>query len=203
MRLHTKDGIVFQTAENSFQIQEAKKLRHDVYLEMGYITQPFFDGIIPDERDEHSTYIVALMGGQELVGTVRSYPGPSFETLEVWKENFFPNPEISELIEEVCKRKSVEIGALAVKKTARGRRISWGLYKALYLLFLMEKVNYCIAAIDLRAFKLLQWLGWSIIEIGPAKYFMGSLTVPIVMPMKEHLLSIYQKNPTYYEYLVG
>ncbi|MGB9743243.1 MAG: N-acyl amino acid synthase FeeM domain-containing protein [Minisyncoccales bacterium] len=199
MKLHQKDGIVFQTINDRKQIKEAKKLRHDVYLEVGYITTPYPDGIIPDP--EPSIYIVALLNGEELMGTVRVTPGPPFETLAVWENKFFAESE--SLIKMLFDAKSAEIGSLAVKKTARGKRISWGLYKALYLFALIEKIDFYVAGMDLNAYKLLQWLGWSLIEIGPVMEYMGSPSIPIIIPIKDQLSSVYQKNPTYYQYVVG
>lgn len=200
MILHTKNGIAFQTVENPAFQQEACRLRHDVYLEVGYINHPFHSKIIPDEQDTKSTYIVASDSNQKLLGTIRLTPGPPFKTFNVWKNKYFPQTQ--NLIKTVANKHSMELGALAVVKTARNKHISWGLYKAAYLFALIKKIDYYVIGIDVRVFRTLEKLGVSIVNIGSPMHYMGSLTVPGVIPIAMQLCSVYEKNQDYYKYLI-
>ncbi len=195
--IHTQDGVVYRVADDPDLRREAQRLRHDVYLDKGYIKDPFLDGIISDKYDESSTFIVALDHDQDLMGTICLTPGPPFNTLEIWKDKLYPG------LKEKLQGKIIEIGSLATKKAPHAVRISWGLYKACWLMALLEEVDWWIISVDARVFRILERLGWLMETIGPPLHYLGSSTVPAILLIKKQLSVIYEKNPLYYQYLVS
>ncbi|HBP00947.1 MAG TPA: hypothetical protein DD454_01925 [Candidatus Moranbacteria bacterium] len=194
--------IICQVATNSALIREAQKLRHDVYLAEGYIKEPCAEGIIPDCKNGASTYLVALDGAEELVGVMRlSPPVPTFDVIDAWRGNFLPRVGCHLL--DVCSKNSVELGSLAVKKSARTRKISWALYKATLLYSLMQEIDYWLIAVDDRVFRSLEILGWHINKVGNSIDYMGSPSTLGVMPVRNQLKSVFEKNPTHYSYLAS
>jgi len=193
-------NIVYQVAKSEIQIQEALTLRHDIYLAMGYIDEPCENSIIPDEKNDCSEYIVGLKNAEELVGTIRLTPVEVFKEMFCeWEENFVPDSEA--IIAKVNGCSSVELGALAVKRGDGNRRVSWGLYKATYLYSLIKKIDYWVIAMDNVALRSLEMLGWHVERVGDPIMYMGSMTTLGIMPVREQLCSIFQKNQRYYHYL--
>lgn len=199
MKIHSSNGITFQTVEDGDILLQALALRHDAYLEAEYIEKAYPDNIIHDKRDESSTHIVAL-DDECVIGTIR-LAEPPFDTLVVWKNNLFIQAE--ELIKLAINSKSVELSALAVKKGTPLKKVAWGLYKATYLLSCLKEINYWVIGVDIRVLRALRILGWHMREVAfPAKY-MGSICVPCIMPVAKQLESIADKNPRYYRYLTS
>ena len=199
MKIHASDGIIFQTVENDdILLLQALKLRHNVYLRAGYIEKAYPNGILPDKRDRNSIHIVAL-DNKCVIGTIR-LAQPPFDAFMVWKNDLFV--QAKELIRIATDSKSVELSALAVKKGTPFKKVSWGLYKATYLLSYLENINYWVIGIDVRVLRTLRILGWYAIEVALPAEYMGSICVPCIMPVAKQLENIADKNPRYYNYLI-
>ena len=119
--------ISFQVAETSGQLLEAKKLCHDVYLGAKFIKKPLADGIIPHKHDADSIYFIAVTDDDEVVGTLRMTVG-HYKTLDAWKGQLYSSKK--GILETVIGSNSFELGALAVRKDYRSKKVSWGIYKA-------------------------------------------------------------------------
>ncbi len=191
--------ITYEVAMTKEMILAAKHLCHDVYLQSGYIDFSFPDRIIPYQYDASSLYIVALNSVNEVVGTVRLTIGYPFTTLNVWEDKLYPASQ--GLIDEALTANSFEIGALAVKKEYAAYKISWGLYKAVYLNALALNLDYGIISMDQRAMRAMEMLGWYVEKIGEPMDYFGSLTVPGIMPVRQQLAAIASRNNNYHQYL--
>jgi hypothetical protein len=55
---------------------------------------------------------------------------------------------------------------------------------------------------DMKAFESLKRLGWYYQEIAPPIFYLGSLTVPAILPLKKQLGSVFRKNSQYFKYLI-
>jgi N-acyl-L-homoserine lactone synthetase len=171
-------------------IRLAKRLCHDIYLEAGYIRERRPDGVIPHPYERDSIYIAARCEGRT-VGTVRMTVGHSV-TLHAWKGNLLPDR--LNLIGNVISARYFEIGALAVSKAYRTQKVSWQLYRAVLRCSLALQLDYAIVAMDVRALRTLQMLGWLTIRIGKPIHYMGSMTIPAVMPVREQVAALVLKG---------
>src|SRR5678816_1299112 len=89
-----KQGVItYAVATTSEMVLAAKHLHHDVYLQMGYISKPYADRIIPLQHNGSTIYIVALNDTREVIGTIRLNIGSPFSTLKVWERNIYPSCE--------------------------------------------------------------------------------------------------------------
>ncbi|NMC87031.1 MAG: hypothetical protein GYA69_01095 [Candidatus Moranbacteria bacterium] len=202
--------IIYQIASKGKLFTEAQCLRHDVYLQVGYIQRPCKDGIIPDSKDEISDYIIALdYSLDEVVGTMRITPVVDFKKYDLfrhWKGNMLPGAE--EKIAKIFLRYSVaELGALAAKKNgnvpSKRKGISWGLYKSTFLYSLIKEIDYWVIGMDSGKLVILESLGWHVERLGkPIEYF-GSVSELGLMSVNKQLGSIYNKNPRYYQYIAS
>ena len=195
-----KQGVItYAVATTSEMVLAAKHLHHDVYLQMGYISKPYADRIIPLQHNGSTIYIVALNDTREVIGTIRLNIGSPFSTLKVWERNIYPSCET--LIKDVLAANSFEIGALAVKKEYSAQKISWGLYKASYHEALALNLTYGVISMDCRALRSMEMLGWFVVRIGQPMIYCGSVTVPGIMPVKLQSDCVSSKNKTYQQYL--
>lgn len=199
MIIHTKDGVIFKTADEESVRLEAQRLYHDVYLEMGYINQPYPGRIIPFKYDKISTYIVGIQK-HKVVGVIRFTPGPPFSAIQAVEGNL--SSKARSLLKVVYEQPSAELGALAVKKEFRRTRVSWGLYKASWLMALLKQIDWYIICVDLLALRKIKQLGWYVQEIAPPVDYMGSPSVLGIIPVRKQLSAVYVKNFHYYKYLI-
>lgn len=199
MLIFSDGEIEFHKADSEDLINQALHLRHDVYFRVGYIKEAFPDRIIPDCANQISDYILAINAYGEVIGTIRlAPPNPSFKVFSAWTE--FLYPDVFEKIQMVNETKSVELGALAVKK-CEYKKIAWGLYKATYYYSQQNKIFYWVIAMDNMALRSLERLGWYVEKIGHPMEYMGSITSLGVMPVNLQLKNIQGKNEGYYNYI--
>jgi N-acyl-L-homoserine lactone synthetase len=199
MLIYSEEEIEFHKADSKDLIIQALHLRHDVYLRVGYIKEAYPDRIIPDYADEISDYILAVNAFGEVIGTIRlAPPNPNFKVFNDWAE--FLYPDASQKIQMVNGTRSVELGALAVKKCEH-KKIAWGLYKATYYYSQQNKIFYWVIAMDNIALRSLERLGWYVEKIGYPMEYMGSITSLGVMPVELQLQNIQAKNEGYHNYI--
>jgi N-acyl-L-homoserine lactone synthetase len=198
------DGLVFQLATDWNTIEAALRLRHDVYVGVGYV-EPFKSGIIPDPKNCVSDYIVAKGEKGAILGTIRLTPlGAKPSILGTWAKHL--SSEDLELLRDVRASisQSVELGSLAAKKNGASlRAISAGLYKATLLYSEQKDFKYWMIAIDTRVLRALEMFGWHVQKIGSPIHYVGSPTILGVMEIGRQRDSIKQKNRRYYEYITS
>jgi N-acyl-L-homoserine lactone synthetase len=192
--------ISFQVAETSGQLLEAKKLCHNVYLEAKFIKKPLAGGVIPHKHDTNSIYFIAVTDDNEVVGTLRMTVG-HYKTLDAWKGQLYSSKK--EILETVKGSNSFELGALAVRKDYRSKKVSWGMYKAALKYSLTLNMEYAIIGMDVGSLKSLEDLGYFVIRIGEPKEYFGSMTVPGILPIKQQTIKVARNNHSYYSYLVA
>lgn len=198
-RLNSKKDITYRVARTDQEILFAKRLCHDVYLEEGYIKGSFPNRIIPHEHDAESTYILAYHS-EKAVGTLR-ITFQHFKTIDAWKGKFFP--WAIKVIDLALKRRSVEIGALALLKEYRGLHVSWGLYKTALKICLLHNINYAVIGMDDRALRSIELLGLYVIRIGKSMNFMGSHTTPGIMPIRKQKMKVDSSHSRFANYLAA
>jgi N-acyl-L-homoserine lactone synthetase len=64
-------------------------------------------------------------------------------------------------------------------------------------------VSHMLMSIDVRFFRLLKMLGYTLAEIGETKLYMGSKTTPGVLTLKNLLPELKVKKPSLYDYLAA
>lgn len=196
------DGVLYLQTKDPTTILLAKKLHHDVYLDYGYIGEFCQDGIIPDEKNDISDFIVAVDEDGEVLGTMRlTPPNPILHVFESWKDSLLPRGK--EFIEKVHRSTAVELGALAVRRDMQRRKISWGLYKATFLYSLLKEIKYWVIAMDDRALRALEMRGWYVQRIGEAIQYMGSSSTLGIMPISLQKENIGKKNQKYYDFILA
>jgi len=183
-------------------VDAVKRLRHDTYLQCGFIDSPYPDGVIPDKADNDAAVYLAAVVNNEVIGGIR-LAAPPFKVLDVVGDELYEDvrDRIKEMENNPAKNKAVELGSLAVKSGTGYKHISGSLYKAVYRVSLMEGIKYWLIDIDERVYNALLRLGWKVDEIGPRHEYMGSVTVPGLMSVQEQTESIRDRNPEYYSYL--
>jgi hypothetical protein len=196
---HEKTFI--QVASDQGTLFLAKRLVHDVYFEYGYIDNPYPGGIIADEKDEISNFVVAMDETGEVIGTMRlTPPNPELKVFKSWKGAFLPDGE--EYVEKIKKNKIVELGALTVKKEMQNKMISWGLYKSTLYFSLNNQLEYWVIAMDDRALRSLKILGWHVDLVGKSIDYMGSPSSLGIMQISRQIDAIREKNRRYYDYIM-
>lgn len=201
MSIYNENGVTYRIADRRI-FPMAQRLRHDVYLDVGYIESPCESGVIMDYKDYFSEYITAIdHSSAEVIGTMRLTPlAHSLDLFEIWDGSMFDDS--IEYMASAKNKCSVELGALAVKKgITNGRKVSWGLYKATLLYSLTRNFDYWVIAMDDRALRTLEMLGWYVHRIGKSIMYMGSSTTLGIMPVQEQLKSIAEKNQVFYKFI--
>lgn len=201
MILHIKKGIIYKIAKNTDLKRKAQILCHDVYLEVGYIKKAFPERIIPFEEEKKSVWIVAEKK-DIIYGTICiAFPSSPLLFFKEWERKLFKDSK--KLLRLISKDSFAELTRLAVKPEFRKKGISKGLYKACWLFGLLENINWYLIKMDIKALHSLEKLGWKVKKIGAPLFYMGSLTVPGVINVKEQLKQVYKNNFQYYKYLVS
>lgn len=204
MNFFEADGLAFQLATDWNTIEAALRLRHDVYVGVGYV-KPFKSGIIPDPKNCVSDYIVTKGEKGTILGTIRLTPlcaKPNI--LDAWEKHL--SSEDLKLLGDVQASisQSVELGSLAAKKNGASlRAISAGLYKATLFYSEQKGLKYWIIAIDTRVLRALEMFGWHVQKIGSPVHYIGSPTILGVMEIGRQRDNIKQKNRRYYEYITS
>lgn len=205
--LFIENGVAYGYLNNNDTnlIDQVKKLRHDVYVACGFI-EPTKTRTIEDKKDSDCYYMAAMdTDHQEIIGTVR-LSKPPFKVLEALKHDKIDvYPQYQDLIDKALSSKTLEVGALAVRpklKTGKSH-ISGGLYTLVYLFSLQNNVDYLLIDIDQTVGESLKRLGWKLVQFAPEHEYMGSITIPAIMPISEQLDSLKEKNPNYTNFVLN
>jgi len=181
------DTISFNIPRNPGIILQAKRLCHDVYLQMGYIDRPCPGGVLPG-HDSDCTYIVAFNKYEQVIGTVRLSRQVPSTIFEAWKDTLFAS--CGSLISNAFRQSSFSIGSLAVNKAYANMKISRGLYQMAYEWAQGNEMAYGILSMDHRAFRALRMMGWHAIQVGEAAWYFGSPTIPAIIAIREQKANV-------------
>ncbi len=158
---------------NSSDMEAVQKCRFEVYSEMGYIEPSNYpDGREFDLYDNYSSSVVA--------STATSFSAIGTTRLVLGSKGILPiqNPE-NHAIDVSGLGSVAEISRLCVRKNFRNSRISLGMYRVLFHLVEVEKVDAVFAVVDESFLQMILWIGFPFEQIGEPKNYMG-LTIPTV-----------------------
>jgi len=85
----------------------------------------------------------------------------------------------------------------------KNHEITLKLCRAMIMTSIKMGVTHMLMSIDYRFFRLLKILGFSLSEIGEPKFYMGSRTIPGILPLINLLPDIRKSRPSLYEYLTA
>jgi N-acyl-L-homoserine lactone synthetase len=97
----------------------------------------------------------------------------------------------------------VEVSRFAVPDHPflKNHEITLKLCRAMIMTSIKMGVTHMLMSIDYRFFRLLKMLGFCLTEIGKPKFYMGSKTIPGVLPLTNLLPVLRNKKPSLYRYL--
>lgn len=191
--------FICKIAVSSKEIKLGRKLHHDGYLKVGYISRPSPTGMIEDPYVESSDFIIAILPNDdgrgcisgEIVGVVRiikdSNAGyPLLNEFELY-------PRSKDRIKKLDFARVVEISSLSVKP-------GYGAAKALYrYAWQYSKARgdlYWLAAIDRDLFDVFRKrFHFYFDRIGRDKLYLGSITVPAMLDCIKQKELMYKHAP--------
>jgi hypothetical protein len=199
--LFKEKEVRFVATREEFLILKAKRIVHDIYVKSGYLSHSLSSRMFPEERTIKDTYLLAL-NKNEIIGILRvsSVKNP-LRFFNEWRTKI--QVKTKKKLEILKKSNCKTLENLVVKEKYRNKKISGGLYKAAWLFGLINEIDYYLIKMDLQAFKSLEKLGWYVEEIAPPLFYLGSLTVPAILPLKKQIGSVFKKNLNYFSYLIG
>ncbi|MCF6237773.1 MAG: GNAT family N-acetyltransferase [Candidatus Marinimicrobia bacterium] len=159
----------------------AQQLEYQVFLEAGYIDPNQEQLVLEYAKYSRSEFIITRDGPQ-LTGVVRliyandERPTRGLPTLE----NFNLYDEWQAKITRLATRRLGEFGTLAVLKAYRGGRSTYLLKQKLILHPVLKGYRYGVSLIDEGLLKHLVKGGYPLKQIGDKRYYMGSVTVPVL-----------------------
>jgi len=81
--------------------------------------------------------------------------------------------------------------------------ITLKLCKAMIMASIRMGVTHMLVSADYRFFRLLRMIGFHLSEIGEPKFYMGSKTIPGVLPLHDLLPVLKNRKPSLYDYLTA
>jgi hypothetical protein len=199
--LFKENQVKFVATQQKSLILKAKRIVHDVYVKSGYLSRPLPSRMFPEERIIKSTYLLAF-NKTEIIGILRV--SPVKDPLQFFKDwELKISLKTKKKLEGLKNFNCRALENLVVKENYRNKKISGGLYKAAWLLGLIKEIDYYLIKMDFQTLESLKKLGWYVEEIAPAIFYLGSLTVPAILPLKKQIGSVFKKNPDYFSYLIG
>jgi len=184
----------------------AYRLRFKVMCrDLGWL--PSQDYPFEEEQDEYdaeqSIGFLALDLIGNCVGTSRlimpgDIPLPIENNFELLKK---------ELLEDMYGKMDscVEVSRFAVPDhpSLKNHEITLKLCRAMIMASINMGVTHMLMSIDHRFFRLLKMLGFSLSEIGEPKFYMGSRTIPGILPLINILTNLRKSKLSLYEFLVA
>jgi len=83
----------------------------------------------------------------------------------------------------------------------KNHEITLRLCKAMIMTSIKMGVTHMLMSIDYRFFRLLKMLGFQLSEIGEPKFYLGSRTIPGILPLINMLPFLRDRKPSLYEFL--
>lgn len=184
----------------------ARRLQALRYIDAGFVDDVGLDGAIDDPWVASSTYFGAVNALGEILGVSRLIPWDDWSGLPVFNE-FEIDLEELKRFRALGSETAVEVSALAVTRGpgSRGGRVAAALYRAMsqYSLLVDHRVNW-YAALDSRVLKqLVRTHGFNFRPMGPARLYLGSLTVPVRLNLFEQARHFAKNSPSGNDYFAG
>jgi hypothetical protein len=199
--LFKENKVRFVATRQESLILKAKRIVHDEYIKAGYLSYPLPSRMFPEEKAIKGTYLLAL-NKNEIIGILRVSPVKNpLQFFREWKIKI--SVKTKKKMEGLKKFNCKALETLVVKEKYRNKKISGGLYKAAWLFGLIEEIDYYLIKMDFQALESLKKLGWYVVKIAPPLFYLGSLTVPAILPLKKQIGSVFKKNSNYFSYLIG
>ncbi len=162
-----EEDFIVKTLSAPEEMEEAYRLRHDVFSEELRWVPPSPEGLEKDTYDEFSHYIGVFSQSLELVGHLRFTTTPNPFMVE--KEFAVLMPEGS----RINKAPDVfEVTRLCVRKDYRstsGANVSRMLYKSTFQWSISNEMRHSVIVVDYRCFRHLRLSGLTIDPIGEFK----------------------------------
>lgn len=171
------------------EILRARRLHGRRYLEVGFVDCLDAGGVIDDPYVEVSDYFGAFDAAETLVGVYRMIPAtraalPIFTDFELDEDG-------RRLFERLAPHQVAEMSALAVDRAscARSGEIARAMYRSFFHHALVEAGYTHIAAVlDARVARVnARRYGSTFTAVGPAQFYMGSQTIPMVLDVLAQL----------------
>ena len=175
-------AVAFGEATNDAAVLQAKRLCYETYVSVGYLT-PSPAAAFGPEREPGVTYIVATDARGTVVGTLRLSTHRPFQALAAWRGRLYHQQ--AALLAAARRGPAFGLGALAVRKACAPLKVAQGLYHFAYRWALAHSRDYGIITMDARAFRALGMAGWHAVPVGTPMHYLGSLTVPAIIPIRE------------------
>lgn len=159
---------------------EALRIEYEVFLKAGYISQNEFGRAVEYDKYPLSRFLVALVDGEaagvirlitDPTGPVGKMNLPTLKDFEVW-------PSAYETLRRYSPHEILEVGTLAITRKYRGGDVIRELLYAVITECLDRKIRCAVACIDEHFYKVLARRKLPFRQIGPARLYMGSMTIP-------------------------
>ena len=161
------------------------------------------EGEEKDEYDSGQALSVLLKDGFNTIGTARLiFPGPI--PLPIYRHfRLIPNEEIESKFGRILSL--AEVSRFIIPKTDRYKHheLTLLLCKTLFSICVERGVSHVFVSIDKRFFRLLNLLGFPLSSIGSPEFYMGSETIPGIIPIHDLLERVKGRKYPLFKYLKG
>lgn len=169
-------------------ILEARRLQAQVYLTVGYVDKLDPGGVIDDPWVDRSTYLAVFGSDERMLGVSRLIRADTVTDLPTLA-NFDIDDNYTSWLEELEPSQVVEVSALAVLPGVSFGRVAEALYAEMSVHAIVDgRLQYWVAALDERVLRYLMLRNDNVFEqIGAAREYLGSLTVPVRLDLYEQV----------------
>lgn len=185
------EGVIVRLAQSPAEVTGALECEYLTFWEAGYIeSNPAQEVMEYSPFNSASSFFVIIDTGS-VVGALRRIPVTPELGLKTLND-FEVGPNWREVLETALSQdpNSVEeIGTVGVLKEYRqigGHAFASSLYRASWQDSVRRGVGYWVCSVDERLYHMVERVyRFNIAPIGPKVYYMGSMTVPAVIPILE------------------
>lgn len=166
---------------------------------------PYHEYTDREEQDEYdhaqSMTFVALDDQENCVGTSRLiFPGEIRLPIEKYFK-LYPKKFIETLYGNLRHYAEVSRFIVPDNKSVKRHEITLMLCRAMIHAGMNMRVSHMLMSADHRFFRLMKMIGFHLMEIGEPEFYMGSKTIPGILPMENLYPVLKEKKPALYEYL--
>lgn len=180
MMNNKKNEIYFKVADGKEKI-DARRFVAKKYYEAGYLDKSDASKPFKDDYVDSSVYFIAKTENK-IIGTLRIVSDPKIKLPVINEFDLYPEMKI--FFDKTNKKKVVEIGNLAAISNTG---IAKGLYGTALIYSRKKGYKFWIAGVDNNFLKGLKKkykvINFFYKQIGEPKHYIGSLTVPIMIPI--------------------
>jgi N-acyl-L-homoserine lactone synthetase len=180
----------FKTAESPEELQEAFKLRYQVYcLEKRWLRKESYpDKVEKDSMDPFSKHFIAMNASGTVIGTVRLI----LDSTRGFPISEHPSPPITRF---EAPEEAAEISRLIVAREHRNLKVSIGLYRLLYAFSQQENLRKWYLTIEPIFLRWFKSKGVRFAVIGRSSFFFGDKTIPIKCNLHETFGNMQERSP--------